>query len=203
MGAAAARLEVVAGKAAGMSILVADELIIGRHAAGAGQLAQDEEISRAHARVAWDARGACTIEDLGSTNGTFVNGLRVSMPQTLVEGDTIEIGATRLLVADLPQPDPAAQTPVASPVPPAPSPPLEPALVAAVVQPPPESPERNGVGEDTTPSPAPPTLSFQVQIDFAAREARLLLDDASEAVRLVFDAGVWRSEHAPDERRPA
>jgi pSer/pThr/pTyr-binding forkhead associated (FHA) protein len=95
------RLEVVAGNAAGTVITVHDELLIGRHAEGAGRLADDEEISRSHARVALEPGGFCAIEDLGSTNGTFVNGLRVAGPKTLALGDTIELGGTTLVVAEL------------------------------------------------------------------------------------------------------
>lgn len=102
MNAAMARLEVVSGRAIGMSILLDDELLIGRHAEGAGRLADDEEISRSHARISLDRSGFCAIEDLGSTNGTFVNGLRVNGPLTLSVGDTIELGATILVVRELP-----------------------------------------------------------------------------------------------------
>jgi pSer/pThr/pTyr-binding forkhead associated (FHA) protein len=99
-----ARLEVVAGRALGMSILLDDELLIGRHADGAGRLADDDEISRSHARISLDRSGFCAIEDLGSTNGSFVNGLRISGPQTLSVGDTIELGGTTLVVRELPVP---------------------------------------------------------------------------------------------------
>src|SRR5436309_12923260 len=85
-----------------MSILVDDELLIGRHADGAGRLAEDEEISRSHARLSLDRSGFCAIEDLGSTNGTYVNGLRIKGPQTRSEGDTVEVGGTTLVVRDLP-----------------------------------------------------------------------------------------------------
>ena len=104
MNTPAARLEVVAGKAAGTSILVAEELVIGRHAEGAGRLADDEEISRTHARVTLDPSGVCEIEDLGSTNGTYVNGSRISGPEELSVGDTIELGQTTLAVRELPAP---------------------------------------------------------------------------------------------------
>ncbi|MGZ4187022.1 MAG: FHA domain-containing protein [Solirubrobacteraceae bacterium] len=104
MNSAMARLEVVAGRAIGMSILIDDELLIGRHAEGAGRLADDEEISRSHARLSLDRTGFCAIEDLGSTNGTYVNGLRIKGPETLSEGDTIEVGATTLVVRELPIP---------------------------------------------------------------------------------------------------
>ena len=116
MGTSAARLEVVAGKAVGMSILVVDELVIGRLAEGAGQLGDDEEISRLHARFTLDSAGACVIEDLGSTNGTFVNGLRISAARTLAEGDTIELGQTTLAVRELPS---AEEHAVSTPVTPA------------------------------------------------------------------------------------
>ena len=104
MSSAMARLEVVAGRAIGMSILIDDELLIGRHAEGAGRLADDEEISRSHARLSLDRTGFCAIEDLGSTNGTFVNGMRITGPQTLSVGDTIEVGGTTLVVRELPIP---------------------------------------------------------------------------------------------------
>jgi pSer/pThr/pTyr-binding forkhead associated (FHA) protein len=99
---ASVRLEVVAGRAIGMWVLLDDELLIGRHADGAGRLADDEEISRWHARLTLDRSGFCAIEDLGSTNGTFVNGLRIARPQTLSVGDTVEVGATTLVVRELP-----------------------------------------------------------------------------------------------------
>src|SRR5436305_490261 len=108
MAGAAARLEVLSGKAAGMSLLIDDELLIGRLAEGAGRLADDDEISRSHARLSMDSRGLCSIEDLGSTNGTFVNGMRITSPQTLSEGDTVELGATTLVVREIPQPEPPA-----------------------------------------------------------------------------------------------
>ena len=50
--------------------------MIGRAASGEGRLGDDAELSRRHARVARDADGRLTIEDLGSANGTFVNGVR-------------------------------------------------------------------------------------------------------------------------------
>jgi pSer/pThr/pTyr-binding forkhead associated (FHA) protein len=101
---ASARLEVVAGNAAGTTILVDEELLIGRDVEGPGRLADDDEISRAHARVTLDERGSCEIEDLGSTNGTFVNGVRISGPQTLAEGDSVELGGTTIVVSELSRP---------------------------------------------------------------------------------------------------
>ena len=36
------------------------------------------------------------IDDLGSTNGTWVNGARIATPHPLVEGDELRVGGTRL-----------------------------------------------------------------------------------------------------------
>jgi ABC transport system ATP-binding/permease protein len=52
---------------------------------------EDERISRMHARIS--QRGAeYVIEDLGSSNGTFVNGQRVTSPQPLQSGDQVGLG---------------------------------------------------------------------------------------------------------------
>jgi FHA domain len=51
----------------------------------------DAEISRRHARLALHG-SAYVIQDLGSTNGTFVNGVRVTGTQVLNPGDTISFG---------------------------------------------------------------------------------------------------------------
>jgi pSer/pThr/pTyr-binding forkhead associated (FHA) protein len=207
MGESAARLEVVAGNAAGTSILVEDELVIGRQSEGAGRLADDEEISRQHARVSVDAAGSCAVEDLGSTNGTFVNGLRISSPQILAEGDTIELGATTLLVRELPgkappvEPEPGStrlqptvvprarrQEAEAGPELATEAPAAEPAQ-AAVPEPPPPAPDAPEPGIQ---SQVPPPLSLRLTVDFAQAEAEIVLDDGPESVRLAFDGGAWR-----------
>jgi len=54
-------------------------------------------VSRRHARVTV-AHGAAMIEDLDSTNGTFVNGTRVSAPTRLVPGDEFALGSEVLRV---------------------------------------------------------------------------------------------------------
>ncbi len=191
MSAPAARLEVVAGKALGMTILVEDELVIGRHAEGPGRLADDEEISRSHARLVYDARGVCAIEDLGSTNGTFLNGLRISVPRTLAEGDTIEIGATTLVLRDLPRPEPPGAAPEPPPTAPEP-PPTTPEPPPAAPEPAPQGAPTSGITPPSASlrsrSASPRNISLRLEIDFAAGEARLSLDDASEPVRLAFDA---------------
>ena len=207
-----ARFEVVAGRAIGMSILLDDELLIGRHADGAGRLADDEEISRSHARISLDRSGFCAIEDLGSTNGTFVNGLRISGPQTLSVGDTIELGGTTLVVRELPVPTTERSLKAVHPqptvVPRGAAPSQEtPAIAVGPSGHPqrgPHTPERQ---PDDRPTPAPastapkpgggtqpaPTnLTLTLHLDLGTREATVALDDSPDAIKLVFDGDAWR-----------
>lgn len=51
----------------------------------------DAQISRQHARI-MPQGGLMVLEDLGSTNGTTINGLRISSPHTLAHGDEIGLG---------------------------------------------------------------------------------------------------------------
>jgi pSer/pThr/pTyr-binding forkhead associated (FHA) protein len=131
-------LKVVAGNASGSSIPLEQELVIGRSTPGVGSLGGDSEISRVHARVHHDASGQLTVEDLGSTNGTFVNGNRISSPTPLRPGDQLRVGQTTLTVEGgaaegataVGQPIPAAVAappPAAAAVPPTqPLPPAQP-----------------------------------------------------------------------------
>lgn len=57
----------------------------------------DDFVSAEHARVEARADGIW-IEDLGSTNGTFVNGARVTTPRKLGAGDVLRVGQTDLRV---------------------------------------------------------------------------------------------------------
>jgi hypothetical protein len=53
----------------------------------------DEFASNLHAKV-YEAEGRFYVEDLGSTNGTYVNGRRITYPTELRGGDQIKIGRT-------------------------------------------------------------------------------------------------------------
>jgi diguanylate cyclase (GGDEF)-like protein len=55
---------------------------------------RDGSISRRHCRVERSADGSYVVADLGSTNGTRLNGARIGAPVTLAEGDKIFLGAT-------------------------------------------------------------------------------------------------------------
>jgi pSer/pThr/pTyr-binding forkhead associated (FHA) protein len=91
-------LNVIAGPAAGTEIKLGGQLLIGRATTGVGRLGDDPELSREHARISRGPEGLA-IEDLGSTNGTFVNEQRVSGRRLLQAGDRIRLGETTLEVA--------------------------------------------------------------------------------------------------------
>jgi sigma-B regulation protein RsbU (phosphoserine phosphatase) len=58
----------------------------------------DKMLSRQHARIVKDADGSLTVEDLGSRNGTFLNGDRLTTLQALKPGDRITVGGVTLKV---------------------------------------------------------------------------------------------------------
>jgi len=70
------------------------EVSIGRESTDV-LLEDDSEVSRNHAVVRASDRGV-EVEDLGSTNGTFVNERRISGPTSLSTGDIVRVGQTRL-----------------------------------------------------------------------------------------------------------
>lgn len=70
-------------------------LTIGRGAQNDIALGGDTFASAHHARVE-PRRDGVWVEDVGSTNGTYVNGARLSKPRRLVPGDVIRVGSTDL-----------------------------------------------------------------------------------------------------------
>jgi hypothetical protein len=84
-------LEITAGPAAGRTMELEGEVVIGREEATL--VIEDPELSRRHARVC-PVEGGVLVEDLGSTNGTFVNGERANGPVTLRSSGTVHLGTT-------------------------------------------------------------------------------------------------------------
>ncbi len=59
----------------------------------------DERASRQHARFETLDTGGMVLRDLGATNGTYVNGTKISEPVVLEGGETVRIGRTELAVS--------------------------------------------------------------------------------------------------------
>jgi len=92
------RLVVVApATEAGAAFPVEDEITMGRGGGCTIPLAFDTFVSQVHAR-AFDRDGALWVEDLGSRNGTFVNGEQVHEPTQVSKGSRVQVGETVLEV---------------------------------------------------------------------------------------------------------
>jgi hypothetical protein len=176
------RLVIVEGPNQGRSFDLGGSLVLGRDTS-AGIVLEDPEASRRHASVSAEGE-AVTLEDLGSTNGTFVNGERIEGPRTLQPGDKVRIGTTVLecqgtgpavtrVAAAIPDPEatrmgqarpdlsPEAPTDVQPPepaaTPPVPEPGPPPAPEPPVPEPPaPEPPAPEPFAQPPAPEPGPP-----------------------------------------------
>ncbi|MBM7502920.1 FHA domain-containing protein [Agromyces aurantiacus] len=89
----ATRLVITSGAKAGAEFpLGRDEITIGRSSDSA-IIIRDDYTSTHHARLMlWNGRWM--IQDLDSTNGTFLNGSRVTVPTPIPLGATVKVGAT-------------------------------------------------------------------------------------------------------------
>lgn len=76
----------------GARYAIGEEATMGR-AAGCSITVDDTYASQLHARL-FQRDGALHVEDLGSTNGTYVNGRKVEAPMPVKPGDRVKVGAT-------------------------------------------------------------------------------------------------------------
>src|SRR5690242_6957049 len=86
-------LEIVEGADAGRQVPVETVVDIGREPSLPIHLDADSQVSRRHARVTVQG-GQAVVEDLGSTNGTYVNDQPIHSPRIVNPGDKIRIGLT-------------------------------------------------------------------------------------------------------------
>ncbi|HEY0783740.1 MAG TPA: SpoIIE family protein phosphatase [Thermoanaerobaculia bacterium] len=79
--------------------LTGESVVVGR-AATAGLAPPDPFLSRTHARLYWDGDALC-VEDLGSRNGTSLNGRLLTAPAVLAAGDVLALSETTLTVHEV------------------------------------------------------------------------------------------------------
>jgi hypothetical protein len=159
----------VDGQEPGSAHEIGEGLVIGR-AKGVAIRLSDPLVSGRHARVAPEGDGV-SLEDLGSTNGTFVNGAQLSAPALLRNGDRIRLGDSEFVFESVPAPVPPPapeETPPEAGVPPAPAPGMAE-----------EGPPADDVDEVAGSSAAVPLLATPIP------ERTLQLEDADEAVALT------------------
>lgn len=83
------------GNQAGLSADLASGVVMIGRGADCQLILDDDYVSTRHARVVSTPNGIY-VEDLGSTNGTYVNGQRITAPTTITFADTVRIGKTIL-----------------------------------------------------------------------------------------------------------
>ena len=90
-------LLVIEGPGPSQRVLIEQEVVMIGRDEECDLVIPDRQVSRRHARVRLE-EGRCFLEDLGSKNGTFVNGQELTGPYLLQDGDKIEIALSCRLV---------------------------------------------------------------------------------------------------------
>lgn len=102
LGEASLILKVISGPNAGAEIGVQKNhtYVIGKEASSCDIVFQDLSVSRTHSRLSIDAHGKVEIEDMGSKNGTLINGVPIEQRKTLSPQDIVSLGTTTFLIID-------------------------------------------------------------------------------------------------------
>lgn len=186
-----------------------DEILIGREQGSTLQI-DSPGVSRKHARLAYQD-DQYLIEDLGSSNGTFVNGERISKPWPLKNGDMIGIGRTVQLQYQAVLP-PLSATMIESDIPPAAGtmieevpqqPPAPSQTDAAAVEPvpPPLDPQMTMVGQDVsvpqeiTPPQLSVTIAGQAPKTYTLTNPRVTIGRLEDN-EIVIDSRIVSRHHA-------
>lgn len=166
------------------------EITIGRNPGNVIRI-NNPSISRSHAKIIYDG-GRCTLFDLNSSNGSFVNGKKVRS-QVLESGDRVRCGGFPLEFVDEEEddfpteapvgaPPPLASPPLASPPPPIAPPPLSESLSQSPAVPPPLS-------QGASPVPGPPAFNMGAPGSSGSTGSAPVLGD--------FGGNSWGSESSP------
>jgi hypothetical protein len=211
-----ASLWVISGSRAGQSVGVTGELVIGR--ANADLTIDDAEVSRRHVAVRLEG-GQLEVEDLGSANGTFVNGSRIEGPVKVGGGAKIRVGRTEFEVRGvLPTKSEkhdstrAAAAPIADPQATRATPTLDPELTRARSLPDPQVTKARPIADPqvtqaapsadpqvtkATPSADPHTTRARAIPDPPVTQARAIPDPHTTKARAIPDPQVTRARSVP------
>jgi pSer/pThr/pTyr-binding forkhead associated (FHA) protein len=185
-----ASLWITTGPGAGQSVSVIGELIIGRQ--NADLTLEDAEVSRRHAAVRLDG-GRLEIEDLGSANGTFVNGTRIEGRVTVGGGAKIRIGQTEMEVRGVVPV--RADTPIADPQATQTRPVADPQVTQARAIPDPQVTQARAI-------PDPQVTKARPVADPQVTQARAIPDPQVTKARPVADPQVTRARAVPERQPP-
>ena len=185
-----------------------DEIVLGRSQSSTLQI-DSPGVSRQHARLIRQG-DRYLIEDLGSSNGTFVNGERISAPHALKNGDSIGLGRTVLLAYQVELPA-AAATMIESDLPeidgtmiedaPQPPPTTDQADTALPVAPVPVDPLMTVVGEevdlqrDLTPPQITVTIAGQSPRTYTLTNPNVTIGRGADN-EIVIDSRIVSRQHA-------
>ena len=178
-----------------------DEILIGREAGITLQI-DSPGVSRKHARLTY-INNQYLVEDLGSSNGTFVNGERISKPWPLKNGDTLGIGrqiqleyqallppVTATMIEDAPgQPIVPDQPEAAPPAEPAPAPDPLMTMIGQEVS----------LPQDLTPPQISITIAGQAPRTYTLTEPRVTIGRLEDN-QIVIDSRIVSRHHAYLER---
>lgn len=90
------KLTVLRGEASARSFSLEEPVTTFGRSSGSDLVVRDRRVSKRHAQIRRQD-GSATLYDLHSTNGTFVNGERITDPRILQPGDVIRMGETELV----------------------------------------------------------------------------------------------------------
>jgi hypothetical protein len=193
-----ASLWVISGSRAGESVGVTGELIIGRE--NADLTVDDAEVSRRHVAVRLEG-GQLEVEDLGSANGTFVDGSRIEGPVKVGGGAKIRVGRTEFEVRGVPpagggkhDPAQAGASPIADPQVTKATPILDPELTKARSLPDPEVTRARAI-------PDPEVTKARAIPDPEVTKARAIPDPEVTKARAIPDPEVTKARAIPDVQR--
>ena len=90
------KIQALTGDAAGQEISIAQDMLVGRHQE-ADLMLQSGEVSRKHAALLLKDQ-ELWVQDLNSSNGTYVNDLRINQEVSLKDGDTLQFASIKFSV---------------------------------------------------------------------------------------------------------